>query len=175
MRPDIDLPSCAATACIAAILLHSPMTATAQPRFDGVWNVRYERMWRSMHGETHVINESSRMILRVRGDSVFGSWEPTTDPGASSRPPASVRGVVRGDSLHAEIDAPPPDDDGFFSEMGREIVQFLKTYVHGMPPMTPHVDVIVRGDSLLGTNGSISNDGTKKDPPRPLDATRHVK
>jgi len=167
------LASLAAFALPTISLTHS---AGAQRRFDGVWQVRYERLMRTLpDGETHIVTESARMILRVRGDSAFGSWEPASDPSAPPKAPSTVRGVIRGDSLHAEIDAPPPEDDGFFSEMGREIVQFLKTYVHGMPPMTPHVDVLARGDSLVGTNGSISADGAKKTPPRPLVATRPAK
>jgi hypothetical protein len=178
MRSSYPVPAFVAALFVATLVSPiSPVAAQApQPRIAGVWVVRYERLMQSMHdSEGHIVSETARMTLRVRGDSVFGSWEPASDPGEPSRAPSSVRGVVRGDSVHAQLDAPPPDDDGFFSEMGREIVQFLKTYVHGMPPMTPRFDVLARGDSLIGLNGSVSLDGTKKTLPRPFLATRETR
>jgi hypothetical protein len=178
MRSSKPILAFAATLFFATLVSPiSHVAAQVQPqRIGGVWIVRFERIIRSMHdSEGHIVTETARMTLRVRGDSVFGSWELASDPGEPPRTPSTVRGVVRGDSVHAQIDAPPPDDDGFFSEMGREIVQFLKTYVHGMPPMTPRFDVLARGDSLIGLNGSVSLDGTKKTIARPFLATRETR
>ena len=82
--------------------------------------------------------------LRTRGDSVFGYWQAPSSPGDQPPEPSSIRGTIRGDSVHVQVDPPAPD--GLLAEWGHDIVQFLKTYVHDMPPMTTYLDFVARGD-----------------------------
>src|ERR1043166_4186589 len=156
---DLTLRCSATTLAVAMLFVVPTRNAQAQARVSGEWLVRYEQLMRSMHdAEPRVVNGTARMTLRVRGDSVFGYWQPPSDSGQTPRTPSNVRGTIHGDSVHVQID-PPPSEDGFLSELGRELVEFIKTYVHDMPPMTTHIDLIVHGDSLVGTRSAISADG----------------
>src|ERR1044071_6189158 len=121
-----------------------------QSRFAGVWSVRYTRQVTHMHSpDTTLVDESAQMILRQRGDSVFGYWQFTPDNGENAGPPRTVRGVVVRETARVQIDQPPHDDDGFFSELGRDIVEWIKTHVHDMPTMVPLLEFTVRGDSIV--------------------------
>ena len=151
-----------------------PFTLAAQTKLGGQWTVRYTRASVNMHTrDTSVVEETAQMILHPRGDSIFGFWQMPADQGESLPPVRTIRGVIRGDTARVQVDQVPHDDDGFFAELGRDIVEFLKTHIHNMPTTIPLLEFTVRGDSLVGTRRSITLDGTVTAmPPRPLSGVR---
>jgi hypothetical protein len=158
---------------VATAFVAAPRPADAQSRVVGQWIVRYERETRGVHvGTPALVIDSVRMTLRQRGDSILGDWQAIAPPGESPAHPRDLRGVMRGDLVRMQLDPSIAESEGFFSELGREIVEFLKTHVHGIPPMTPIIEVAVRGDSLVGTRWSASADLSIESPRRTLTAVR---
>ena len=153
-------------ACVAA------PRAGAQSKVVGRWIVRYEHETRGVHvGTPQLVVDSVRMTLRQRGDSILGEWQAIAPAGETPHP-RDLRGIARGDTVRLQLDPNISESEGFFSELGREIIEFLKTHVHGIPPMTPIVEVAVRGDSLLGARWSASADFSVETPRRALTAIR---
>jgi hypothetical protein len=156
-----------------ATLLLIPHELSAQSKIAGTWNVRYTRTLRMMHtGDTTAIDETAQMTLHPRGDSVFGFWQTPVSNGEPSPPVRTVRGTLRGDTARVQVDA-APHDDGFFAELGRDIVEFLKTHIHNMPPTIPFLEFsVVKGDSLIGTRRSMTLEGEMTTAPRLFTGTR---
>ena len=159
-----------------AFLLIASVAATpasAQSKVVGRWLVRYEHETRGVHvGTPQLVVDSVRMTLRQRGDSILGEWQAIVAPGETAAHPRDLRGIARGDTVRLQLDPNIAESEGFFSELGREIIEFLKTHVHGIPPMTPLIEVAVRGDSLVGSRWSASADFTVETPRRALKAIR---
>jgi hypothetical protein len=145
--------------------------AIAQSKVVGRWIVCYEHETRGVHiGMPALTVDTVRLTLRQRGDSILGEWQPMGPTGETAAVPRPVRGVLRGETVRAELD--PVPGEGFFSELGREVVDFLKEHVHGIPPMTPQLELILRGDSLVGTRWSASADGAAETSRQSLRAIR---
>jgi hypothetical protein len=158
---------------VAAAVVGAPRPADAQSKVVGQWLVRFERETRGVHvGTPPIVVDSVRMTLRQRGDSILGDWQAIVPTGESPAHPRDLRGVTRGDLVRLELDPSIAESEGFFSELGREIVEFLKTHIHGIPPMTPIIEVAIRGDSLVGTRWSASPDLSVESPRRNLTAVR---
>jgi hypothetical protein len=159
-----------ATFLLAASLVGS--SAAAQSQVVGRWIVRYEHETRGVHvGTPQLVVDSVRMTLRQRGDSILGEWQAIVPAGETARP-RDLRGVARGDTIRMQLDPNIAESEGFFSELGREIIEFLKTHVHGIPPMTPIIEFSIRGDSLVGARWSASADLSVQSPRRALTAVR---
>jgi hypothetical protein len=158
------------TFLLAASLVGS--SAAAQSQVAGRWIVRYEHETRGVHvGTPQLVVDSVRMTLRQRGDSILGEWQAIVPAGETARP-RDLRGVARGDTIRMQLDPNIAESEGFFSELGREIIEFLKTHVHGIPPMTPIIEFSIRGDSLVGARWSASADLSVQSPRRALTAVR---
>ena len=146
--------------------------AGAQSKVVGKWLVRYEHETRGVHvGTPQLVVDTVRMTLRQRGDSILGDWQAFVPAGETAHP-RDLRGVLRGDTVRMQLDPNLAESEGFFTELGREIVEFLKTHVHGIPPMTPIIEFSLRGDSLVGARWSASADFSVESPRRMLSAVR---
>jgi hypothetical protein len=151
----------------------SSRSAAAQSKVVGRWTVRYEHETRGIHvGTPQVVVDTVRMTLRQRGDSILGDWQAIVPAGETVAHPRDLRGVIRGDTVRMQLDPNIAESEGFFAELGREIVEFLKTHVHGIPPMTPFIEFALRGDSLVGARWSASADFSVESPRRALVAVR---
>jgi hypothetical protein len=156
---------------LAAII--PPRSMDAQSKFVGRWLVRYEHEIRGVHvGAPQLVVDTVRMTLRQRGDSVIGDWQAIAAAGEPAPRGRELRGVMRSDTVRLQLDPNLAESEGFFTELGREIVEFLKTHVHGIPPMTPYVEFTMRGDSLVGSRWSASADFSAETPKRALWALR---
>jgi hypothetical protein len=133
--------------------------AGAQAQVAGQWLVQYEHEVRGVHVSPAPVEiATARMSLQLRGDSVVGAWEPVSAPGETPSPAREIRGRRLRD-VTAQL-APAPEPAGFFLGLIAEVVEFLKTHVHGIPPMTTYITFTVRGDSLVGTRRAASADGS---------------
>jgi hypothetical protein len=160
---------------VAALALFSlPLVAQTPPKISGAWTVHSVRAYKNLHtGDTTTVEETAQMVLRLRGDSLFGFWQWPTNPGETQSPARSVRGVLlRDGSARVQVDQ-NHEDEGFFAMLGREVVDWLKEHIHNMPPTIPVYEFTVRGDSLVGTRRTIvAADGESAGPARPFHAVR---
>lgn len=144
------------------VVLIAPVEARAQSKVTGKWLVRYEHEVRVGHMGTvtsQIVTDTVRVTLRQKGDSILGEWQSVVAPGETPKPPKLLVGTTRGETARLEFDPNVTNTEGYFSELGREIVEFLKERVHGIQPMTTKLELTVRGDSLIGTRWSSSADG----------------
>lgn len=163
----------AASLMLSAAIFVTPRLAGAQSKVVGRWVVRYEHEVRGVHmAPAQIVVDTVRMTLRQRGDSILGDWQAYAPAGEPAPHARELRGIIRRDTVLMQLDPIISESEGFFSELGREIVEFLKTHVHGIPPMTPFVEVTVRGDSLVGSRWSASADFSAETPRRALWALR---
>lgn len=159
---------------IAGALLVMPAMMHAQ-KLAGQWEVQYERgsVSISTHGSSAPNSEGhARMTLRHKGDSVFGQWQQVVAAGEPLAPVYELRGMVKGDSgfvlLLPNVDA----DAGMLRNFANDVIEFLKTHVHGMPPMMTILEFRINGDALSGMRGAIAEDGSVKTAGRPMSAVR---
>lgn len=128
--------------------------------------MRYEHQSHNLHSTAPDPIEvvQGRLTLRQTGDSIFGEWQTMVAKGdtASPPPPRNVHGVQRRDSVFLRFMPIVDSDAGMFATAAQEIVVFLKTYLHGMPPTTTAFDVALRGDALTGTRRTVLLDGTPR-------------
>ena len=160
---------------VLAVGLIAPFEARAQSKVTGKWLVRYEHEVRVGHTGTltsQIVTDSVHVTLRQKGDSILGEWQSVAPPGETSKAPKTLVGVVRGETARLEVDPNVAATEGYFSELGREIVEFIKEHVHGIQPMTTKLELTVRGDSLVGTRWSSAADGTSETARRPLIGAR---
>lgn len=149
--------------------------AHAQSAVAGQWKLRYEYRPNSLHGgEAPVQQREALLTLRLSADSIFGEWQATVPKGDSTPTPAprALRGVIRHDSVLVQLDQDVDKDAGVLATIGNEIVEFIKTYVHGMPPTTSALNLQFRGDSLIGTRRSVLLDGTPRGVPAVMTGVR---
>jgi hypothetical protein len=148
----------------------------AQNAIAGAWLLRYERPVNSggLHSTATDAVEvvQGRLTLRQSGDSIFGEWQTIVAKTDTAPPPRSVHGVLRRDSLFLRYIPVVDNDAGIFATAAHEFVEFIKTYVHGMPPTTTALDVAVRGDVLTGTRRTVLLDGTPRGQPQALTGVR---
>jgi len=151
-------------------------TAVAPTPVAGAWLMRYERMVNSgtLHSTTTDAVEvvQGRLTLRQSGDSVFGEWQPMVAKGDTAPPPRSVHGVQRRDSVLLRFVPVVDNDAGMIATAAHEVVEFIKTYVHDMPPTTTALEVALRGDMLTGTRRTVLLDGTPRGQPQVLTGVR---
>ena len=166
-------PSASSLSCIAVALLAASHSTLAQTRIDGHWIVQYEYETRGVHvGTPQLITDSARMSLRQRGDSVIGEWQAIVPAGEAPAHPRVLRGTIRGETVRLHVDPNVQESEGYFAEIGREIVDFLKEHIHGIPPMTTQIELTVRGDALTGSRWSASADGATETTHRSLRGAR---
>jgi hypothetical protein len=160
---------------LALPLLMLPLPEQTPPKISGAWTVHFSRTYKNLHtGETTTTDETGQMVLRVRGDSLFGFWQWPSTPGEPEPAARTVRGVLlRDGAARVQVDADNNENAGFFSTLGKEIVEWIKEHVHNSPTTIPVYEFTVRGDSLVGTRRTIvASDGEAAAGPRPFYATR---
>ncbi len=158
-----------------ALTLVVSFEAGAQSKVTGKWLVRYEREVRVGHMgsvTSQIVTDSVRVSLRQKGDSILGEWQSMSPIGESPKPPRTLVGIARGETARLEVDPNVTNTEGYFSELGREIVEFLKEHIHGIQPMTTKLELSVHGDSLIGTRWSSSADGVTETSRRPVVGVR---
>lgn len=159
-------------AILVALLAVTPLGADAQSRFAGQWIVRYEREIRPMHGPSSVVQETARLTLTQHGDSLTGQWQRIAGEAEEQPAPRPIRGSFVRDTARFQIELPAPENAGYFATLGRDIMEFLRTYIHDMPTMLPQFELAARGDSLVGTRSTVSLDRQRTTPGRPATAVR---
>jgi len=159
--------------CIAVALLVASRSSFAQAKADGRWIVQYEHEARGIHGANPtLVTDSARITLRQRGDSVLGEWQAIVPVGDAPAHPRVLRGTIRGDVVRLQIDPNVQESEGYFAELGREIMDFLKEHIHGIPPMITQLELTVRGDTLSGSRWSASADGSAETTHHPVRGAR---
>ena len=159
--------------CIAVALLVAPRSAFAQGKVDGRWIVQYEHEARGIHGTNpQLVTDSARVTLRQHGDSVLGEWQAIVPAGDAPAHPRVLRGTIRGEIIRLQIDPNVQESEGYFAEIGREIMDFLKEHIHGIPPMITQLELTVRGDAFSGLRWSASADGSAETTHRQLRGAR---
>ncbi|MEP6831886.1 MAG: hypothetical protein ABJB74_00775 [Gemmatimonas sp.] len=150
------LAVCAHVICAGRIHAQSPVA--------GTWMMRYEHQPHSLHATTPAPIEvvQGRLTLRQSGDSVFGEWQTVVAKGDTAPPPRNVQGVQRRDSVFLRFLPVVDENAGIIASVLDDVVVFLKTYVHGMPPTTTALDVAMRGDALVGIRRTVLLDGTPR-------------
>jgi hypothetical protein len=150
---------------LAATIAIVPHPSQAQTGITGKWLVRYEHEVRSGHFGgplvSRMVTDTVHITLRQKGDSILGEWQAIVSPGVTPASPRTLVGVLRGETAHLEIDPDVAATEGYFAELGREIVEFIKEHVHGISPTTTKLELTARGDSLIGARWSSSADGTE--------------
>jgi hypothetical protein len=157
-----------------AVWLYAPSTAGAQ-RLVGDWEVTYEReAAMARHGSTPTVAQPSmaRMTLRQRGDSIFGEWQPVVAAGVPTPPVQELRGIQRGDSAFIELLPVVDPEASLISNVANDVMEFLRTHVHGMPPMHVVLEFQLRNDVMAGIRRSVSADGAVKTTGRPMSGVR---
>lgn len=161
---------------LASLVQAQPIALNA---VAGVWVMRYERPMNdarstSVHSATSDAAEvvQGRLTLRQTGDSVFGEWQTIVAKGDTAPAPRDVHGVQRRDSLFLRFRPVVDNEASLIATAAHEFVEFIKTYVHGMPPTTTAFDVALRGDVLTGTRRTVFMDGTPRGQAQALTGTR---
>jgi hypothetical protein len=152
------------TIAFVATIATAPLPLQAQAKVTGKWLVRYEHEVRGGHmgsGTSRLVIDSVRITLRQKGDSILGEWQPIATAGETPPSPRTLVGVLRGETARLEVDPSVAATDGYFAELGRELVEFIKEHVHGIPPMTTRLELTSRGDSLIGSRWTASPEGTE--------------
>jgi hypothetical protein len=158
---------------IAMVILVTSRPAFAQAKADGRWIVQYEHETRGVHvGTPQLVTDSARVTLRQRGDSVLGEWQAIVPAGDAPAHPRVLRGTIRGEIVRLQLDPNVQESEGYFAEIGREIVDFLKEHIHGIPPMITQLELTLRGDAFSGSRWSASADGSTETTRRPLRGSR---
>lgn len=156
----------------AGVFLALPLALDAQ-KLAGQWDVQYERGSAVTHsGSTVQPDGKARMTLRLQGDSVFGQWQAVVAPGEPSASVFELRGVVKGDSGFVQLLPNTDPDAGMLKNFANDVVEFLKTHLHGMPPMMTLLEFRINGDALAGVRRAISEDGSVKTAGRVMTAVR---
>lgn len=168
MRRTLTHSSIRARLALVATIASTPLPVQAQGNVAGKWLVRYEHEVRSGHlgGPlvSRMVTDTVHITLRQKGDSVLGEWQAIAPAGETPPSPRTLIGVLRGETARLEVDPNVAATEGYFAELGREIVEFMKEHVHGISPTTTRLELTARGDSLVGSRWSSSADGT--DSPR---------
>ena len=150
---------------LAATIAIVPHTSQAQTGITGKWFVHYEHEVRSGHlgGPlvSRMVTDTVHITLRQKGDSILGEWQAIAAAGETPPSARTLVGVLQGDTARLEIDPNVAATEGYFAELGREIVEFLKEHIHGITPTTMKLELTARGDSLVGSRWSSSADGTE--------------
>ena len=148
----------------AATIAATPHALQAQAGITGKWLVHYEHEIRTGHmgtGQSRIVVDSVHVMLRQKGDSIVGEWQAIAPPGETPPGPRTLAGILGGETVRLEVDPNVAATEGYFAELGREIVEFMKEHIHGIPPTTTRIELTARGDSLVGARWSSSTDGTE--------------
>lgn len=157
---------------IAGALFAVPGVVQAQ-KLAGQWDVVYERGSTVTHHANEVRQDgSARMTLRLKGDSVFGQWQSVVPAGEPLAPVFELRGIVKGDSGFVQLLENVDPNAGMLKNFASDVMDFLRTHIHGMPPLLTLLEFRIDGDALSGVRRSVSEDGSVKTTGRTMTAVR---
>lgn len=151
---------------MALVLMAAAVMATAAPiqaqgPVAGRWITEYYRVVGGHGGGGESELARARLTLTARGDSVIGTWEDLVAEGTPTPRPRGLRGVARGGTI--ELTADPVQAIMRQHLGGEQRVLMIATY-----------QVSVRGDSLVGTVRTQSDDGRITNNPRRFSAVRET-
>ena len=154
-----------------AIVVGMTLPAAAQaPVREESWTLEYDRVRRSMHGESPTVREKAQLTFRRSKDSIVGTLR-IADPGS----PADVRivrGVARRDTLAFEVETPRRQGIAVVLSAVEVAMDWLRQTVHGVEPELTEFRLRVRGDSLNGTRSVSGGVGRPVEPARVAGARR---
>ena len=158
-------------AAVAASVIFTG-SAAAQ-KVAGEWIMRYERPATMSYGEKIAPAEvRARVTLRQIGDSIFGAWLYSALPGEPAAQANELRGVLHHDTASVSIIPIVDADANMFLNFAQNVVDWMKSHVHGIAPTATLLEFTVRGDSLSGVRRVMAVDGSAKDRVFPLSGAR---
>lgn len=147
-------------------------SAPTTPGAVGVWSVRFDYQPRTQHGKVPPLESyEAQLTLRASKDSLFGEWQRSPAPG-DTVPPLNVTGVQRGDSVLLRLIPLADKEAGILAGMWKDFAQFMRTYVHGMPPTVTAINGLQKGNSITGYRQTVQLDETPAGVQTTVTATR---
>lgn len=161
-------------ACTALVVITAVAAAQSAPSsVDGRWMVRFERRVPATHLRAATTEaRAATLSLRLRGDSVFGTWQPLADSAMTPLAEGDVRGSMRSGALQLFVEPRIPNEESWAAAAMRTVSDSLRSWLHGARPMGAALTLSVRGDSLVGTMRAESRDGTVVGRVTPIAAVR---
>jgi hypothetical protein len=148
--------------CAATLALAVARPASAQGNVAGDWITEFPLRLRVMNGvESSEGTGRARLTLRLKGDSVLGTWLDITSGAAQPARTRSLRGTMANGRVRVETD--PPDTRVLFDGTTEQRVQMRTVF-----------DFTARGDTLEGTEQSIAADHSSVAHSRPFSAKRET-
>jgi hypothetical protein len=146
--------------CAATLALAVARPAAAQTNIAGNWITEFPLRLRVINGvESSEGTGRARLTLRLKGDSVLGTWLDITPGGAQPARTRALRGTVANGQVRVETD--PPDERVLFDGTTEQRVQMRTVF-----------EFTLHGDALEGTEESIAADHSSVAHSRPFRAKR---
>ena len=137
-----------------------------------MWSVRFDYQLRTQNGKAPPLESyEAQLTLRASKDSLFGVWQRSPARG-DTVPLLNVLGVQRGDSVWLRLFPNNDKESGMLAGMWEDFAQFMRTYVHGVPPTVTAINGLQKGDSFNGYRQTIQLDGTPAGVQTTVTATR---
>jgi hypothetical protein len=144
----------------AALALVLARPASAQGNIAGSWITEFPLRLRVINGvESSDGVAQARLTLRLKGDSVLGTWQQIPQGAGQPARTRALRGTVVNGRARVETD--PPDERVLRDNEGERRVQ-----------MRTRFDFAAHGDSLQGTEQTIAADRSSVAYSRPFAAKR---
>jgi hypothetical protein len=131
----------------------------AQGPIAGTWFSEFDAQVRIVNGAESVVKGHARIELAVSGDSIHGTWQNLNATGAADGPARPLGGSLTRTGAHFEALKP--------SEIVRRTMD-NETHTR----VVTIYDVVVRGDSLVGTEQWVAVDHSSQGETRRFTATR---
>jgi hypothetical protein len=145
-----------------ALALALAPPASAQGSIAGSWITEFPIRLRVINGvESSDGVGQARLTLRLKGDSVLGTWVEITHGAGQPARTRALRGTLVGGRARVETD--PPDERVLRDNEGERRVQMRTLY-----------DFTAHGDSLQGTEQNIAADHSSVAHSRPFSAKREA-
>ena len=144
----------------ATLALAAVRPAPAQDNVAGSWITEFPIRLRVINGvESSDGVAQARMTLRLKGDSVLGTWQDITRGAGQSARTRTLRGTIVNGRARVETD--PPDERVLRDAEGEQRVMMRTVY-----------DFTAQGDTIKGTEQSIAADHSSVAHSRPFSASR---
>lgn len=140
----------------AVVALHG---VAAQGPVAGNWRTEFDTGIRSVNGvETSTGKRQARIVLRLTGDSVTGTWQALADSTAPAGKAIQLRGKIAGGRVQLQAD---PVEHVRMINGDQQRVRMIDSY-----------SFVLHGDVLEGTVQTRSVDGSFERNARPFSAKR---
>lgn len=132
---------------------------SAQAAVAGTWFAEFDAQVRIVNGAVSTTKGHARIELRVNGDSIHGTWQNLNATGGTDGAARELAGAVTSTGAHFAATKP---SEIVRREMDSEThTQVIMSY-----------DVVVHGDSLVGTVQWVAVDHSSTGETRQFTATR---